>query len=77
MPQSGFYSYYTFDKSLVIREVRNIEIFQITYSRWMLDKLLEQGISPLDDFYSKMGDYKRKEYDKHRRINKRKSKVSK
>ena len=38
------------------------EIFQITYSRWMLDKLLEQGISPLDDFYSKMGDYKRKEY---------------
>ena len=66
MPQSGFYSYYTFDRSLVIREVRNREIFQITYSRWMLDKLLEQGISPLDDFYSKMGDYKRKEYDKHK-----------
>lgn len=67
MPQSGFYSYYTFDKSLIIREVRNREIFQIAYSRWMLDKLLEQGISPLDDFYSKMGDYKRKEYaNRHR-----------
>lgn len=67
MPQSGFYSYYTFDKSLVIREVRNREIFQITYSKQMLDKLLEQGISPLDDFYSKMGDYKRKEYaNRHR-----------
>ena len=77
MPQSGFYSYYTFDRSLVIREVRNREIFQITYSRWMLDKLLEQGISPLDDFYSKMGDYKRKEYDKHKRINTASSKVSK
>lgn len=63
MPQSGFYSYYISDGSLVIREVRNTEIFQITYSRWMLDKLLEQGISPLDDFYSKMGNYKRKEYD--------------
>lgn len=75
--QSGFYSYYTFDRSLVIREVRNMEIFQITYSRWMLDKLLEQGISPLDDFYSKMGDYKRKEYDKHKRINTASSKVSK
>ena len=77
MPQSGFYSYYTFDRSLVIREVRNREIFQITYSRWMLDKLLEQGISPLDDFYSKMGDYKRKEYDKHKRINTASSKGSK
>lgn len=77
MPQSGFYFYYTFDRSLVIREVRNREIFQITYSRWMLDKLLEQGISPLDDFYSKMGDYKRKEYDKHKRINTASSKVSK
>ena len=77
MPQSGFYSYYTFDRSLVIREARNREIFQITYSRWMLDKLLEQGISPLDDFYSKMGDYKRKEYDKHRRTNKTSSKGSK
>ena len=77
MPQSGFYSYYTFDGSLVIREVRNRGIFQITYSRWMLDKLLEQGISPLDDFYSKMGDYKRKEYDKHKRINTASSKVSK
>ena len=77
MPQSGFYSYYTSDRSLVIREVRNREIFQITYSRWMLDKLLEQGISPLDDFYSKMGDYKRKEYDKHKRINTASSKVSK
>lgn len=75
--QSGFYSYYTSDRSLIIREVRNIEIFQITYSRWMLDKLLEQGISPLDDFYSKMGDYKRKEYDKHKRINTASSKVSK
>ena len=75
--QSVFYSYYTFDRSLVIREVRNMEIFQITYSRWMLDKLLEQGISPLDDFYSKMGDYKRKEYDKHKRINTASSKVSK
>ena len=77
MPQSGFYSYYTFDRSLVIREVRNREIFQITYSRWMLDKLLEQGISPLDDFYSKMGKYKRKEYDKHKRINTASSKVPK
>lgn len=77
MPQSGFYSYYTFDRSLVIREVRNREIFQITYSRWILDKLLEQGISPLDDFYSKMGVYKRKEYDKYKRINTASSKVSK
>lgn len=77
MPQSGFYSYYTFDRSLVIREVRNREIFQITYSKWMLDKLLEQGISPLDDFYSKMGDYKRKEYDKYRRTYKASSKVPK
>lgn len=76
MLQSGFYSYYTFDRSLVIREVRNIEIFQITYSRWMLDKLLEQGISPLDDFYSKMGDCKRK-YDKYKRTNKTSFKVSK
>lgn len=77
MPQSGFYSYYTSDRSLVIKEVRNREIFQITYSRWMLDKLLEQGISPLDDFYSKMGEYKRKEYDKYRRTNTAISKVSK
>lgn len=77
MPQSGFYSYYTSDRSLVIKEVRNIEIFQITYSRWMLDKLLEQGISPLDDFYSKMGNYKRKEYDKYRRTYKASPKVSK
>lgn len=64
--QSGFYSYYTFDRSLVIKEVLNGKIFQITYSKWMLDKLLEQGISPLDDLYSKMGDYKRKEYAKYR-----------
>ena len=74
---SGFYSYYKPSRALVIMIVKNERYFRIEYSQELLKEMLNHGISPLDYFYHKMGDYKRKEYDKHRRTNKTSSKVSK
>lgn len=57
---SGFYSYYTPNRALVIMVVENERYFRIEYSPEILKEMLNHGISPMDYFYSQMGHYKKK-----------------
>lgn len=56
---SGFYSYYKSSGALVIIVVRNEHYFRMEYSKGILEEMLEYGISPIDYFYHKIGNYKK------------------
>lgn len=56
---SGFYSYYTPNRALVIMVVENERYFRIEYSPELLKEMLKCDISPLDYFYRQMGHYKK------------------